>query len=375
MPVIGQRNRNSDPGSSPPLLRRSLRTKLLRWYDANRRDLPWRRTNDPYAKWVAEIMLQQTQVKTVIPYYQRFLDRFPDVGALARARHDVVLKHWEGLGYYRRALHLHRAAAIVCENGGTIPTTIDGLRELPGVGGYVASAIASMVFGRRAAAVDGNVSRVIARLFALPLDVRTAEGKRQVDAHARELLSVRRPGDFNEAWMDLGSLICTPKKPACDACPLRRLCAAADSGSPENWPVRTRQRRSVPMVSTVVSVITHRGRLLVRRRPRGGLWSGLWEFPNESAADSRVDARAARRIARNEGIDLTGVPTKVDVIAHQLTHRSLRLHVYVCVAKSTSGTDGSSSRRWAGSRSLRRLSMSTAHRRVLKASQSAIDLR
>ncbi|MEK7731696.1 MAG: A/G-specific adenine glycosylase, partial [Planctomycetota bacterium] len=265
----------------PPPAQTAIRRKLLRWYDLHKRDLPWRRrADDPYAQWVAEIMLQQTRVETVRAQYERFLRRFPTIGRLARADHEDVLKHWEGLGYYRRILHLHRAARMVCENGGVIPDNAEALRALPGVGEYTAAAIASIAFNRPEAAVDGNVARVLSRLFGVTQDVRSPVGKSRIRDLARSLLSQQRPGDFNQAWMDLGSLVCTPKAPRCDACPLRAHCLAAENGDPEFYPVREAARNRIPKtVSLVVAIFVREGKMLVRRRERGGLWSGLWEFP------------------------------------------------------------------------------------------------
>ncbi|MCH7849578.1 MAG: A/G-specific adenine glycosylase, partial [Planctomycetes bacterium] len=222
----------------PTADRARIRRRLLAWYDRNRRDLPWRRrAADPYAQWVAEAMLQQTRVDTVLNYYERFLKRFPDVPALARASREVVLKHWEGLGYYRRVVHLHEAAKQLAADGAAIPNSSHELRRLPGVGPYLAAAIASIAFGERAAAVDGNVARVISRLMGVTDDVQSGPGRRTIQSLADQLIPPGRPGDFNQAWMDLGSAVCTSRSPDCDACPLSGECVALATGMTDELPV------------------------------------------------------------------------------------------------------------------------------------------
>ncbi|RME41626.1 MAG: A/G-specific adenine glycosylase, partial [Planctomycetota bacterium] len=212
----------------PSALRARIRRALLRWYDRHARDLPWRRRrHDPYAQWVAEIMLQQTRVETVIRYYERFLRRFPDVNRLAAARHDTLLKYWEGLGYYRRALHMHEAARRIVKEGNGLPASAEAWRRLPGIGEYTAAAVASIAFGEPVAAVDGNVARVLARLFGVTDAVAPSEGRRRIRGIADRLVSPSRPGDFNQAWMDLGSMVCTPRGPRCDVCPLASCCRSA----------------------------------------------------------------------------------------------------------------------------------------------------
>jgi A/G-specific adenine glycosylase len=245
----------------------AARGRLLAWYRTHRRDLPWRRTRDPYAIWVSEIMLQQTRVATAIPYYERFLARFPDVHALARARVDDVLALWSGLGYYRRARHLHAAARLLARAG--FPGTEGEWRALPGIGPYAAAAIASIAFGARAAAVDGNVVRVVSRLHAL----RDARGVR---ALAERWLSPRAPGDHNQAVMELGATVCTPRAPACPRCPLQSHCAG--KVAPLRYPA---PRRRPPAVEERLSValIARGGRLQLRRRPGHGLLAGMWELP------------------------------------------------------------------------------------------------
>ncbi len=244
---------------------RSAGRRLLAWYRRNRRDLPWRRTKDPYAIWVSEMMLQQTRVVAVIPYYERFLARFPDVHALARARIDDVLALWSGLGYYRRARHLHEAARRVSRDG--FPRSEAHWRELPGIGPYAAAAIASIAFGERAAAVDGNVIRVLSRLNATHAPVREL---------AQAWISSRSPGDFNQAVMELGATVCTPKAPLCPRCPLSSSCAGRHD--PLRYPA-PRARKRITEERLSVALVVRGGKVQLRRRPETGLLAGMWELP------------------------------------------------------------------------------------------------
>jgi A/G-specific adenine glycosylase len=241
------------------------RRKLLAWYRRNRRDLPWRRTTDPYAIWVSEIMLQQTRVAAAIPYYERFLARFPDVHALARARTDDVLALWSGLGYYRRARHLHAAARIVAEKG--FPRTEAQWRELPGIGPYAAAAISSIAFGERAAAVDGNVVRVLSRFHATTGSVRDL---------ARAWLSRTSPGDHNQAIMELGATVCTPRAPSCPRCPLSSSCGG--TRDPLRYPA-PRARPRITEERLAVALVLRDGKVQLFRRKPDGLLAGMWELP------------------------------------------------------------------------------------------------
>lgn len=245
-----------------------FRSGLLRWFDEHKRDLPWRKDKDPYRVWVSEIMLQQTRVAAVVPYYKRFVLRFPDVNRLARARESSVLAAWSGLGYYRRARALHAAARIVTnEYQGEFPANSEQLRTLPGIGRYTAAAIASIAFGERAAAVDGNVERVLARVTG---ELQTGEDAWRT---ANDLLAPRRPGDFNEAMMELGATICTPKDPQCDECPVRSLCFTKGTLNSS-----TRETRVQRDVSYRLSV-RERQIYLVRRSKSAALMPGMWELP------------------------------------------------------------------------------------------------
>jgi A/G-specific adenine glycosylase len=274
-----------------------FRRALLGWYAAHRRDLPWRRTRDPYAILVAEVLLQQTRVGAGAAYYRRFLRRFPSVKALARADEEDVLRAWEGLGYYRRARHLHRAARRIVEaHGGRIPDDMDALLALPGVGAYTAGAVASIAFGTPVPAVDGNVVRVLARLFRVEEDVATASTKRLLRRHAETLLPEEDPGTFNQALMELGSLVCLPRTPRCPACPVAEWCLGRAAGREASLP-RRRKRGAVPEVDVVFAVVERGDRILLVRRD-DGLLGGLWSLPGGEIASGETAEDAVRRLVR-----------------------------------------------------------------------------
>src|ERR1051326_1722090 len=270
---------------------------LLAWYDRHRRHLPWRappgKRADPYHVWLSEVMLQQTTVKAVGPYYAKFLQRWPSVVALAAAALDDVLRAWAGLGYYARARNLHACAvAVANDHGGRFPDTEEGLRALPGIGGYTAAAIAAIAFDRRAVAIDGNIERVIARLYAIETELPAA--KTEIRSRAEALLPARRFGDFTQALMDLGATICTPKKPACGICPWIDACQARGRGDAETFPrkapkVEGKLRRGASFV-----VIRADGFVLVRTRPSKGLLGGMTEVPSTARSEERRVGKECR---------------------------------------------------------------------------------
>ena len=262
---------------------KGLGRRLLAWYERARRALPWRegrgKPPDPYRVWLSEIMLQQTTVVTVAPYYRRFIARWPTVGELARAPLDDVLHAWQGLGYYARARNLHRAARHVVETlGGRFPDDEAGLARLPGVGPYTAAAVAAIAFGRKTVPVDGNVARVIARLHGLR--TRLPEGRAALFARARAMLPDRHPGDFAEALMDLGATVCAPRRPRCGECPWQSACRARASGKPEAFPAKKKKTARPIRHAVMFWAEDGRGRVLVRRRPEQGLLGGMMEFPS-----------------------------------------------------------------------------------------------
>jgi A/G-specific adenine glycosylase len=265
---------------------------VLAHFDMHRRAMPWRETGDPYAIWVSEVMLQQTRVDTVRPYYRRWMGRFPTVQALAAAELDDVLRVWQGLGYYARARNLHRAARLICrELAGRVPDTVEGLRLLPGVGEYTAGAVASIAFGVRTPAVDGNVRRVLSRLYDLE-----APSPSRLRELATGLVPAERPGDFNQALMELGATLCTPRSPDCAACPLAQWCRARALGVQEARPRRVASKPVPARTARTAVLLRQDGRVLLVRRRGGGLLAGLWEFPDDAApAPARALVGRARR--------------------------------------------------------------------------------
>ena len=312
---------------------RDRRGPLLRWYRRNRRDLPWRRTRDPYAIWVSEVMLQQTQVATVTPYYARFLERFPTVTALASASEEQVLAAWSGLGYYRRARSLREGArAVVAEHAGKIPDSVEALAAIAGIGRYTAGAIVSVAFGRPAPIVDGNVKRVFARWLAEP-----APAPARLWALAGEIVPGASPGDLNQALMELGATVCTPRAPRCGSCPVARGCAARAEGRPERYPAAS-PRKPVRVVAVAVAVLVHRGRVLLeRRRPRGPL-RGEWDLPARRVS-SRGDAVDAlrRALAREHGLEV-GALRPAGSARHSILDRRLVLSVYTGAVSLRAGS-------------------------------------
>jgi A/G-specific adenine glycosylase len=311
------------PGAaSDPALRRAL----LRWYDRHRRPLPWRGTRDPYRIWLSEVMLQQTRVATATPYYHAFLRRFPTLGSLARAREADVLAAWAGLGYYRRARHLHEAARLVVrEHGGRVPAAPAAFAGLPGVGRYTAGAVLSIAFDRALPVVDGNVARVLSRLRALPAAVRAPQGAKALWALAAALVPARRPGDWNQALMELGAILCTARSPRCGECPVRRGCRAFALGRVAAFPP-VPARRAGEKVRQALVLIERWGRMLVARR-EGPLLRGLWEPPGVELAPRR-SARLAL-VARLADLGLRARLTPAGtIIRHTITRRDIAAEVW-----------------------------------------------
>ena len=258
----------------------SFREKLLAWYDANKRDLPWRRTQDPYKIWISEIMLQQTRVDTVIPYYERFLDWFPTVADLAQAPEEKLLKAWEGLGYYSRVRNMQKAALQIMEDhGGVFPATYEAISKLKGIGPYTAGAIASIAFGLPEPAVDGNVMRVLARLFEVDYEIGVPTNRKIFQAMMEFLIDPDRPGDFNQALMDLGSDIESPINPRPEESPVKEFSAAYQHGTMDRYPIKAPKKKPVPVYLTAFIIKDSQGRYLLEKNEREGLLSGFWHFP------------------------------------------------------------------------------------------------
>jgi A/G-specific adenine glycosylase len=306
-------------------LRRQVRRSLLNWFRRSRRDLPWRQNRDPYRIWVSEIMLQQTQVATVVPYFERFLNAFPTVQALAAAEEQAVLRLWEGLGYYRRARNLHQAAQrVVAEFGSQIPDDPAALQRLPGIGRYTMGAILSQAFDQRLPILEANSQRVLARLLAFSEDLRRGPARRRLWEAAEALLPSRKVGEFNQALMELGALVCTPQTPRCPGCPLASVCEARRLGIQKQIPHTPAVLETIAVEEA--AVVIHRGRkVLLVQRPPNGRWAGLWEFPHAPLANGEsYEATAARLASDLAGIQATIGP-ELRTLRHGIMHYRITL--------------------------------------------------
>ena len=312
-----------------------LSTRLLNWYRANKRTLPWRGSPDPYTVWVSEIMLQQTRVETVIPYFEKWMRLFPSIHALASASEHEVLNAWEGLGYYSRARNLHKAAKIAAEEyNGRLPRDLDALRKLPGIGRYTLGAIASIAFGMDVPALDGNIKRVYSRVFDISEPVDSTVGEKILWQLAEVHLPRGKAGDYNQALMDLGATICLPKNPRCLICPLMKICKARINGTQNQRPVM-KPKKVVPEYIHAAGVIIKRAHVLLAQRPSQGLLAGMWEFPN-----GRVNGDPAGGLAKalKAGYNLN-LRTKrnkkvLTTVQHAYTHFKVTVHAFQCELQS-----------------------------------------
>ena len=352
---------------------------LLAWYERNGRELPWRRTRDPYAIWVSEIMLHQTQVATAMPYYERFLRRFPTLAALAEAPLDDVLKAWEGLGYYGRARNLHAAARKMAEeHGGRVPNDLAALRALPGIGEYTAGAILSIAYGQDAPAVDGNARRVLSRLFAVAEDIGAPATQRALADLATGVLPAGRAGAYNQALMDLGATLCLPRRPRCLACPLVSACAAYAQGLQEALPARA-PRRAVPHYQIAAGVIWQspaRERFLIAQRRPEGLLGGLWEFPGGKQEDGETLPECLKReIAEELALEIQ-VGELLTIVQHAYTHFRITMHTFDCLA---TGAEPQSLQvadwRWIALDQVSEFAFSTADHKIIAALNMRAALR
>lgn len=309
-----------------------FRTALRRWYRSHARDLPWRREVTPYRTWISEIMLQQTQVSKVIPYFERFLEAFPDLATLADAEEEAVLRIWEGLGYYRRARQLHKAAKLIQhDHDGQIPTTPEKLQSLPGIGRYTARAILSIAFGRRLPILEANTVRLLSRLYAVDTDVQQAATQERLWQLAEQVLPARAIGSFNQALMELGSQVCYPRRPACGSCPVRQLCAARQGGLENLLPVNSRRVQYESLDEAAVIVRDNKQRVLLRRCGDDERWAGLWDYPRFPL--DLADPGGSRQQQLAEGVHaLTAVEIGpallMTTMQHSVTRFRITLHCY-----------------------------------------------
>ena len=356
-----------------PPERRRFRRRILSWYDREKRELPWRGEKNPYRIWVSEAMLQQTRADTVQRRYPAFIERFPTPAALADAPLDAVLAEWQGLGYYGRARNLHRAAQQVV-SGGAMPKTREALLALPGVGPYMAGAIASIAFGERCAAIDGNVLRIMSRVLNLSIPISSPPAKKAIGEETQALIPRARPGDFNQALMDLGARICLPKNPDCAICPVRDMCAGCEAGTQSTLPVKTAKKPPVPV--TVFQFRAEQdGLIALMQRDENGLFGGMWELPgfmeeghHEKADPRRLRAHCARLLgpAWRPGRELAR-------IQRTLTHRKILFIVYQ--AEKFGGEPPQANQDgllWASEKDFRTLAVSTAQRAAWRAAKSAL---
>jgi A/G-specific adenine glycosylase len=309
--------------------------------------MPWRNTSDPYAIWVSEAMLQQTRVETVIPYWERFLSMFPDVHTLASADLDDVLGAWAGLGYYSRARNLQAAARVIdAEHGGELPDDAERLRALPGIGRYTAGAVASIAFDRPEPVLDGNVKRVLARLLGIREDIGRPAVVERLWREAGILVKGPNPGDLNQALMELGATLCTPKAPRCVSCPVALQCDARRRGDAETLPIKTR-KKPPREVEAVVGLVLRRGKALAVRRPAKGLLGGLWDLPGDALAGGEPPRAGLIRALRERAGLTVSRPAEVGSVEHVFTHRKLKLHVFRCdTPKGRTRLDGFDTHKW-----------------------------
>src|SRR5262245_12424156 len=345
-----------------------LQKRLLRWYDDHQRDLPWRNTTDPYPVWISEVMLQQTQVQTVIPYYLRFLEQFPSIGELAHADTDALLKLWAGLGYYSRARNLQKAARIVLDQfNGEFPREYRDVLTLPGIGRYTAAAIVSIAFRESYAVLDGNVSRVLARLLRIAGDPKSSAIQSRLWTAAQRLLPADRPGDFNQAVMELGATVCSPRQPRCLLCPWTRHCLARQEGLQELLPQKVQREKTRKLLRAAV-IIRHRGRFLIVRRSGRGLLEGFWEFPSTELRPNGSTMEIVRRFvaetyqARVESFE------PFITVKHSITSRRIELQVFQArVAGGLKPNGHAMDCRWVRLRDMGQYPFAAASQRIVEA--------
>lgn len=313
---------------------KEFRSRLLAWYDDNKRDMPWRDCEDPYKTWISEIMLQQTRVDQATPYFNRFIERFPDVHALAEADQQEVLRVWEGLGYYSRARNMHHAAKTVVEKfDGKIPDTENEILKLKGVGPYTASAVLSIAYAKPHAVVDGNVLRVLTRYLGIEDDIRSSGTKNTVQEAADEFLDEKRPGDFNQAVMELGATICTPSNPDCGQCPVRTDCVAYSTLKTDSIPYKSPAKKR-PHHQIGVGIIRNEEEVLIALRPEDAMLGGMWEFPGgKQKKDEDIQQTVIRELKEELGVDVA-ITKSLMKLDHAYSHFKITLHAYLCKLKN-----------------------------------------
>jgi A/G-specific adenine glycosylase len=346
-----------------------FRRRLLVWYRRQKRDLPWRRTSDPYAIWISEIMLQQTTVGAVIPYFERWLKAFPDIRSLAAAPLRKILKAWQGLGYYARARNLHAAAkAFVKNSGGRIPEEYDALRAAPGFGPYTTAAVLSLAYRQSYPVLEANVRRVMMRILALH-GLADGRNDRVISARLEELISRKTPGDFNQAMMELGALICRSRSPLCPGCPVQAFCAAFSAGEQEVIP--RPKKVSYRKIEAVVGIIEDGGRILIQQRPDTGLLAGLWEFPGGKMRRGEGRVRAlAREIREETGAEISA-PRFFMTVDHSYTQYRVTLHAFRCTLKTAPHSGNGAPLRWVRLPDLRKYPFPSGSAKIIRRLEEA----
>ncbi|VGO20967.1 A/G-specific adenine glycosylase [Pontiella sulfatireligans] len=316
-------------------IKRAVKARLLPWFAANKRSMPWRSNRTPYRVWISELMLQQTRVDQATPYFHRFMKRFPSLKSLAAASQEDVLKMWEGLGYYSRARNLHKAAQIIAADySGRFPRDPAEILKLPGIGGYTVAAIGSLAFNLDMAVLDGNVIRVLSRLTAYTTDTRTTTAKKELQQLADELLVKGDAGNFNEAMMELGATVCLPKNPQCGECPMSKVCLGHESGRPTDYPVKAPKKKTPHMVVGAAVVTNRKGEVLIAQRREKDMLGGLWEFPGgKQETGETIQQCIVRELKEELGINIETCGFLVTV-KHAYSHFTMDLHTYFAKIKS-----------------------------------------
>jgi A/G-specific adenine glycosylase len=354
---------------------------LLDWFAVHRRDLPWRQTYTPYHVWISEIMLQQTRMDRVVFYFKRWIERFPDIATLAAASEDEVLSLWEGLGYYSRARNLHRAAQLLAEQESTLPDRYESLIKLPGIGPYTAGGLMSIAYNRHYPVVDANIERIFSRLFDIASPIKSSENKKEVWQNAGEMLPAGRSRDFNQALMELGALVCLPKKPNCAGCPIVYRCQAHNLGIVHERPVLPPKKKSI-IIEMATGILTRGDKVLIQKRHADDVWANLWEFPGGRLKEGETPQQAIVR----EFLEETGLHVKttrkITSVRHSYMHYRVILHGFFCDIINGNGEEtepalfAAQENRWVRFAGLHQFAFPSGHRKLIEylADRDGIEL-